>query len=105
MTLDPHQIHAATLDHPRVRCLAAAGSGKTSVLVERVCWLLDQGTRPTEILALTFTRKAGRWARLRRPPAWQGAPDHLPRVVRFAAGTPTSRLLPSHGPGRPDRRI
>lgn len=58
MTLDPHQIHAATLDHPRVLCLAAPGSGKTSVLVERICWLLDQGTHPTEILALTFTRKA-----------------------------------------------
>src|SRR5215472_11766714 len=39
--------------------LAGAGTGKTTVLVERIAWLIDQGhARPDEILAITFTENA-----------------------------------------------
>lgn len=37
---------------------AGPGSGKTLVLAERVNWLMEQGTDPKRILALTFTRRA-----------------------------------------------
>lgn len=37
---------------------AGAGSGKTSVLVERYVQLLMQGADPRQIVAITFTRKA-----------------------------------------------
>lgn len=37
---------------------AAAGSGKTTVLVERVLHLLEKGTNVDEILVVTFTRAA-----------------------------------------------
>jgi len=38
---------------------AGAGSGKTTVLAERFCWLLEQGkARVDQILTLTFTQKA-----------------------------------------------
>jgi len=54
-----HDARQAARD-PRLNVVleASAGTGKTSVLVDRYLGLLREGVHPRNILALTFTRKA-----------------------------------------------
>ena len=56
---NPQQLEAATATEGRILVLAGAGSGKTSVLVERCIHLVETcNISPDAILALTFTNKA-----------------------------------------------
>jgi DNA helicase-2/ATP-dependent DNA helicase PcrA len=41
--------------HAILQILAGPGSGKTKVLTHRVCFLLEQGMKPENIILTTFT--------------------------------------------------
>ena len=56
--LTPDQRAAATAPPGPVLCVAPAGSGKTTTLVARIAWLVDRGSDPAGIAAITFNKRA-----------------------------------------------
>lgn len=58
MQLNPEQLKAAKALKGHNLVIASAGTGKTSTIVGRILYLLDNGIKPEEILLLTFTNKA-----------------------------------------------
>ena len=58
MPLNPSQTEAVNTCEGFQLILAGPGSGKTRVITEKILHLIDQGTPPENILALTFSDKA-----------------------------------------------
>ncbi len=59
--LSPDQKKAVEHKTGPLLIVAGAGTGKTTIIAERVKWLIGTGlAKPEEILALTFTEKAAR---------------------------------------------
>ena len=56
--LNPAQLEAVTYGNGPLLVIAGAGSGKTRTLVYRLARLVEDGVDPSQILLLTFTRKA-----------------------------------------------
>src|SRR5262245_53188851 len=85
--LAPDQRAAATAPPGPVLCVAPAGSGKTTTLVARIAWLVDAGTPPDQICAVTFNKRAAEElsGRLASALAPLGLDDGAVRVRTFHA--------------------
>lgn len=57
--MNPRQLEAVLHTEDPLLILAGAGSGKTTVLINRIAYIIDQSlAKPWQILAITFTNKA-----------------------------------------------
>jgi superfamily I DNA/RNA helicase len=57
--LTPDQRAAATAPPGPTLCIAPAGSGKTTTLIARICWLVGSDmAQPPDITAVTFNKRA-----------------------------------------------
>ena len=56
--LNEQQLQAVNSNAKKIVCIAAAGSGKSTVLLSRIDRLISEGVDPESILALTFTNAA-----------------------------------------------
>jgi superfamily I DNA/RNA helicase len=85
--LAPDQRAAATAPPGPVLCVAPAGSGKTTTLVARICWLVANGADPRRISAVTFNKRAAEELaeRLKSSLAPINGDSGLPRVRTFHA--------------------
>ncbi|MBE2318641.1 ATP-dependent helicase [Solirubrobacter sp. CPCC 204708] len=71
--LDAEQLAAAKAPGGVVQVIAPAGSGKTTVLVERVRELLARGAQPDRVLCMTFNEAAAAELRTRLRTAGAGS--------------------------------
>jgi len=85
--LNPAQKEAALTTEGPVLVLAGAGAGKTKTIAHRISHIVNGGTSPYRILAITFTNKAAREMRERVLGLLQeqGAAHGSPTVTTFHA--------------------
>lgn len=109
--LAPDQRAAATAPPGPVLCVAPAGSGKTTTLVARICWLVAGGASPATITAVTFNKRAAdelgeRLAAALAPLELESDKTGHKRAVRSRYNTAGSRgrSYQSGAPAQPRRK-
>src|ERR671914_602651 len=81
--LQADQRRAATAPPGPVLCVAPAGSGKTTTLVARIAWLIDEGASPESVCAITFNRRAAEELRERVSAALEPLGEGMAARVRI----------------------
>ena len=81
--LNEKQIEGVRAIDGPVLVIAAAGSGKTRVLTNRIAYLIEKGVAPEEILAVTFTNKAAGEMRERIANLLKNKNSSMPMVGTF----------------------
>ncbi len=87
MALSQEQLDAVRRSGQDACCVAGPGSGKTTVLVERFAWLVEQGMDPGRILAITFTEKAATQIKARLVKRFSGDIERRRGVERAQVST------------------
>lgn len=87
MALSQEQLDAVRRSGQDACCVAGPGSGKTTVLVERFAWLVEQGMDPARILAITFTEKAATQIKARLVKRFSGDLERRRGVERAQVST------------------
>ncbi len=77
--LNEQQIKAVHQLEGPMLVLAGAGSGKTTVLIRRMIYMIEQGIEPYHILAITFSHKAAQEMKSR---VLKNVPDNLGRDIK-----------------------
>ncbi len=87
MQINSRQRRAVVAGAGPVLIVAGPGTGKTKTLTARIAHLIEQGTAPEHILALTFTNKAAKAAREMRERVTALLPAEvlLPHISTFHA--------------------
>jgi len=80
MQLNPAQSDAVQAPVGPLLVLAGAGTGKTRVVISRIAHLVRRGTRPSRILAVTFTNKAAKEMLARAGKLLSGHGDEKPEI-------------------------
>ena len=81
--LQRDQRAAATAPPGPVLCVAPAGSGKTTTLVARIAWLVDEGAEPATICAITFNKRAAEELRERVAAAVAPLGEGVAKTIRI----------------------
>ncbi|MFN3326350.1 MAG: UvrD-helicase domain-containing protein [Bryobacteraceae bacterium] len=87
MKLSDEQQSAVRRTGQDVCVVAGPGSGKTRVLVERFCWLVEEGISPLRILAITFTEKAANEIKKRLVQRFADQPERRKQIERAYVST------------------
>jgi ATP-dependent helicase/nuclease subunit A len=97
--LSAQQRRAVERTGQDVCVVAGPGSGKTRTLVARFAWLVENGTEPARILAVTFTEKAAREIKQRLMLAFRERADLRSKIELAPVSTLhgfCARLLREH---------